>query len=64
MNQKTFSLLASVIFLLIALMHALRLTLGWHVVVEGRAVPSWVSWVAFVIALYLASAGIRLAWKG
>ena len=64
MNQRTFSLVASVTFLLIALVHALRLALGWHAVMNTWAVPMWVSWVAFVIALYLASAGFRLARKG
>ena len=64
MNQKTFSLVASVVFLLIALVHVLRLALGWHAVVNTWAVPMWVSWVALVITLYLASAGFRLARKG
>ena len=64
MNQRTFSLVASVTFLLIALVHALRLALGWHAVMNTWAVPMWVSWVAFVIAPYLASAGFRLARKG
>ena len=63
MNQKTFSLVASVIFLLIALIHALRLAFGWHAVVNIWAVPMWVSWVALAIALYLASEGFRLARK-
>jgi hypothetical protein len=39
MNQKTFSLVASVIFLLVALVHALRLAFGWHAVVNTWAVP-------------------------
>jgi hypothetical protein len=64
MNQKRFSLVASVIFLLIALVHALRLAFGWHAVVNGWSVPLWVSWLALVIALYLASEGIRLTRKG
>lgn len=43
MNQKTFSLVASVVFLLIALVHALRLAFGWHAVVNIWAVPTYVS---------------------
>jgi hypothetical protein len=64
MRQTTFSLVVSVIFLLVALAHALRLTFGWHVAVNGWAVPVWVSWAAVVITLYLAFAGFRLAKKG
>jgi hypothetical protein len=60
-NQKTFSLIASVIFLLVGLGHTLRLAFRWHAVVNGWTVPMWVSWVALVIALYLAAQGFRLA---
>ena len=64
MSQKTFSLVASVIFLVVGLMHALRLFFGWHAEVNDWIVPSWESWVGLVIALYLASEGIGLAKKG
>jgi len=49
MSQKAFSLVATVIFLVIGLMHALRLFFGWHAEVNG--------WI-------LASEGIGLARKG
>jgi hypothetical protein len=63
MNQKSFSLVATVVFLVVGLMHALRLFLGWHVELNGWIVPMWVSWVGLVIGLYLASEGIGLARK-
>jgi len=55
MSQKTFSRVAGLIFLLIAVMHALRLAFRWEVVLNGWSVPMWVSAVAIVIAAYLAS---------
>ena len=61
MNQKTFSFVVSVIFLLVALGHLLRLALGWHAVVNMWAVPMWVSWVAILIAGFLAFEGFRLS---
>ena len=64
MNQKTFSLVAAVIFLVVGILHALRLLFGWHVEVNGWTVPFWVSWVGLVIPLYLASEGFGLARKG
>jgi hypothetical protein len=64
MSQKTFSLVAAVIFLVVGLMHALRLLLGWHAELNGWIVPTWVSWIGLVIALYLASEGFGLARKG
>jgi len=61
MNQKTFSLLASVIFFVVALAHAARLAFHLPITLDGWAAPMWLSWVALVVALYLASQGIRLA---
>jgi hypothetical protein len=63
MNQKTFSFVASVIFLLVALGHVLRLAFGWHAVVNMWAVPMWVSWVALLIAGFLAFEGFRLSMR-
>jgi hypothetical protein len=61
MSQRTFSLVAGLIFLVVALMHLLRLALGWHVVLAGWTVPLWVSWVALPVAGYLAYEGLSLS---
>ncbi len=58
MSQKTFSLVVGVIFLLVALMHALRLALRWEAVVNGWSVPMWVSALALLVAAYLAFEGL------
>jgi hypothetical protein len=63
MTNKTFSLVASVIFLIIALGHLSRLVFHWSVSLGGWAVPSWVSWVAVLVFAYLALEGFRLAKK-
>ena len=49
MTHKTFSLVASVIFLLIALGHLSRLIFKVSVLLGGWTVPSWVSWVAALV---------------
>ena len=59
MNQKTFSVVAGLIFLVVA--HALRLVFGWHVILQGWTVPIWVSWVALFISGFLAYEGLTLA---
>jgi len=51
MSQRTFSLVAGVIFLLIAVGHALRLVFRSEVLLTGWPVPMWVSAVALVDAL-------------
>ena len=63
MTQKTFSLVASVIFLLIALGHLSRLVFKWSLLLGGWAVPFWVNGVALLVFAYLAYAGFQLAKK-
>ena len=63
MSQRTFSLIASVVFGLIALGHVLRIVLGWSFMVQDIPVPMWASGLAVVIMGYLAYEGFRLARK-
>ena len=58
MSWKTFSLVVGLIFLLVAVMHGLRLALRWEAVVNGWSVPMWVSALALLIAAYLAFEGL------
>ena len=59
MSQKAFSLVAGLIFLLVAVAHLLRLLLRWGVILNGWTVPMWVSLIAFVVAAFLAFEGLR-----
>ena len=43
MTQRTFFLIAAVVFSLIALGHAIRLLFGWQVTIGDVVVPFWVS---------------------
>ena len=63
MAQKTFLLIASIIFSLIALGHLSRLVFKWSASLGGRAVPFWINWVALLVFVYLASEGFRPARK-
>jgi hypothetical protein len=63
MSPKSFSLTAGIIFLLIALGHIFRVVFGAEIIVEGRTIPLWASWVALIIAGYLAYEGLRLSQK-
>lgn len=59
MNQKKFSLVAGVIFLVIAVLHLLRIVSGWEVLVAGVSIPLWVNWVGLMVAGYLGYTGIK-----
>ena len=41
MSQKTFTIIASVIFGVVALFHVLRIFFGWPAVIGGWAEPMW-----------------------
>jgi hypothetical protein len=61
MSQRTFSLVAGVVFGLVALAHVLRILLGWSIVIQDLSVPMWASWIAVIVMGYLAYEGFRLA---
>jgi hypothetical protein len=50
MNDRSFHLIAGTIFALVALLQALRIYMGWPVVIGGWSAPMWISWIAIVVA--------------
>jgi hypothetical protein len=54
MTQRAFNLAAGTLFLIVTLLHALRLFFGWHAAIGGWIVPMWVSWVGVAVAGFLA----------
>ena len=64
MTEKTFATIGTVIFALVALLHLLRLVMGWSVVIDSWTVPMWVSWIGLVVAGGLSYYGARLAVRG
>ena len=48
--NKPFTIAAVVIFAIVALMHVLRLLLGWDATIAGTEIPKWVSIAGLVIA--------------
>jgi len=61
MDQKTFVLLASVIFAIVALAHLLRIFMGWPIAIDDWTVPMWLSWVGLVVAGVLSYFGLSLS---
>lgn len=60
-NRKTYYQVTSLIFLIVAVLHAMRILYSWDAVVGGVTVPLWASWAAVLIAGYLAYRGFT--WK-
>jgi hypothetical protein len=63
MDQKTFVLLAGIIFAIVAVCHLLRIFMGWPIVVDTWTVPMWLSWIALVVAGGLSYFGLSLGWR-
>ncbi len=63
MSQKMFSFVVGLVFLLVAVMHGLRLALRWEAVVNGWSVPMWVSALALAVAAYLAFEALKISMR-
>jgi hypothetical protein len=48
--NKPFTVAAVIIFAIVAVMHLLRLVLGWDATIAGTEIPMWVSVASLVIA--------------
>lgn len=60
MTVRTYALLSSVIFLLVAVLQLVRLVLQWDVMIGGWHLPLWASIVAVLVAGFMSFAGFRL----
>ena len=63
MTQKLYLRIAGTIFGLVAILHVLRLLLGWEVVIGGYTFPVWPSGIGPFVAAYLSYEGFRLSRK-
>jgi hypothetical protein len=64
MSQKTFSLIAGIIFTLVCFAHLWRAAAGWPLIAGGMLFPIWASWVAGIVAGILAFYGLRFGTGG
>ena len=63
MSRKAYFAATGIIFLVIAILHLLRIISGWSPSVEGWTVPMWLSWIALVVTGWLGFEGLRFARK-
>lgn len=60
MNTKGYLIVSTVLFALIAIVHLIRLTLGWQAEIGTWMVPLWASLVAVVVCGGFAAWGMSL----
>ena len=63
MSQKAFSLVAGLIFSLIALGHLLRIVYSWPMHIADWTAPMWPSWLALFVGGFLGISGLLLSRK-
>lgn len=57
MSSKVYYKATATIFLVIAVLHLIRIVNGWEAELDGWAVPMWCSYVAVLVAGYLSYRG-------
>ena len=61
MTTKSYSLIAALIFAIVAILQLSRAIMGVHLVVGSHTMPVWPSWVGFAVAGTLAWLGFSAA---
>jgi hypothetical protein len=60
MNTKAYLIVSTLIFAVVAVMHLLRLVLGWSVMLGMTSIPLWVSVLALLVSASVAMWGLSL----
>jgi hypothetical protein len=59
MNRNTYLTVTATLFLVMAIVHLLRIILGWQAEIGGLNIPIWASWLAVLVCGALAYFGFR-----
>ncbi len=62
-SQKSYSLIAGLVFCLVAVGHLLRIVYSAPVHIADWTVPMWVSWPGLLVAGFLGITGLMLSRK-
>ena len=61
MDQRAYNTITAVVFLIVAVLHLLRVILGWPARIGDLDIPLWASWLAILVTGALAYCGFRLS---
>ncbi|MEX0919347.1 MAG: hypothetical protein WDZ64_01190 [Parcubacteria group bacterium] len=64
MKKKTYFATTLTVFSVVLSVHFLRVLLDWPANIGGWDVPMWISWIAFILASFLAYHAFQLSRKG
>ncbi|MFA7191707.1 MAG: hypothetical protein WC089_00190 [Candidatus Paceibacterota bacterium] len=63
MKKKNYLYITSIIFLIVGLVHFLKILTVFEIQIAGQEYPLWLSWIEMIIALYLSFLGFHLSKK-
>jgi hypothetical protein len=59
MDQKAYNAITAALFLIMAVLHLLRIIFGWPAQIGGLGIPPWASWIALIVTGALTYFGFR-----
>jgi len=59
-QKRRYYYIVSIVFILVALLHFLRILNSWTLELGGYMIPMWMSWVVVILLGYLAVRGLTL----
>jgi len=62
-NKKRYYAIASTLFLLVGILHFIRIINGWELILGDYMIPMWMSWVAVALLGYLTIRGFSYGSK-
>jgi uncharacterized membrane protein YhaH (DUF805 family) len=60
LSRETYMTVTATLFLVMAIVHLLRIIFGWQAEIGGLSIPVWVSWLGVLVAGALAYFGFTL----
>jgi hypothetical protein len=62
-KERSLLKLVGLVFLIVTLLHLVRLAFGWNLILGTISVPLWVSWLGIIIPGYLSYSSFHFALK-
>ena len=60
-SERKLLMLVGLVFLVVALLHLLRIAFGWNFILGDTTIPVWLSWFGVIIPGYLSYSSLHFA---
>lgn len=63
-NEHKLLMFVGTVFLIVSLLHLVRIAFGWEFIIAGVGIPEWISWLGVMFAAYLSYSSFHFALRG